>query len=285
MTEKSTIDVARFYPEDLLSVVHVEDKESGIIVKLKSKADSCACPKCNEVSRHFHGTYVRKAKDLPILGKGVRLEITSRDYRCDNEECDVVTIAETYRGFLNTHSRMTDRLEDFLCTLALETSCEGASRICKMIGINVSGDTIIRILVKRFENEPPPEHGPVIGIDDFAFKKRHKYGTMIVDGESRRPVAILDGRDGGALRQWLKNNKKARVVTRDRASAYAKAISEELPDAMQVADRFHLHQNLLAAVKGALNHAMPATVMVPHEGTTGPSPEPEEQGKKNATRR
>lgn len=66
------------------------------------------------------------------------------------------------------------------------------------------------------------------------------------------------------MRKWLKNNKHIKVITRDRASAYAKVIAEELPDAMQVADRFHLHQNLLEAIKKALNHELPATIKIPH---------------------
>ena len=78
------------------------------------------------------------------------------------------------------------------------------------------------------------------------------------------PIALLDGRNGDALRNWLKNSKHIKVVTRDRASAYAKVISEELQDTMQVADRFHLHQNLLETIKKALNHALPATVSIPH---------------------
>lgn len=122
--------------------------------------------------------------------------------------------------------------------------------------------------------------GDKIGIDDFAYKKRHTYGTIIVDEETHNPITLLDGRDGDALRKWLKNNKHIKVITRDRASAYAKVIAEELPDAMQVADRFHLHQNLLEAIKKALNHELPATIKIPHND------EPEESretDKKNCT--
>lgn len=103
---------------------------------------------------------------------------------------------------------MTERCADFICTLALETSCEGCARICRKMGIKISSET---------------------------------------------------------LREWLKKNKNIKVVTRDRASVYAKVISEELPDAMQVADRFHLHQNLLEAIKKALNQELPATTIIPHE--------------------
>ena len=98
----------------------------------------------------------------------------------------------------------------------------------------------------------------------FAYKKRHTYGTIIVDEKTHEPIILLDGRNGDTLRAWLKHNKHIKVVTRDRASAYAKVIAEELPDAMQVADRFHLHQNLLEAIKKALNHELPSTISIPH---------------------
>ena len=264
----NALEISSFFPKDSFIVTDIENNDNEILIKLKSKASSCECPKCHTISNHYHGTYIRKTQDLPILGKSALLEITSRDYCCDNEDCDVVTIAETYHGFLNPYSRKTERLEDFICTLALETSCEGASRICKLIGIDISGDTIIRLLINRYEQQPEFEYGSVIGIDDFAFKKRHTYGTIIVDEKSHRPVAILDGRDGESLWQWLKNNKKIRTITRDRASAYAKVIAEELPDIMQVADRFHLHQNLLEAIKKILNREVSATIAIPHENET-----------------
>ena len=208
--------------------------------------------------------YHRKVQDLPILGKRVQLEISSHEYECINDDCEVTSFAETFRGFLNTYSRMTERCADFICTLALETSCEGCARICRKLGIKVSGDTVIRLLLKRYDSFPVPEAGDVIGVDDFAYKKRHTYGTIIVDEKTHEPIILLDGRNGDTLREWLKHNKHIKVVTRDRASAYAKVIAEELPDALQVADRFHLHQNLLEAIKKALNHELPSTISIPH---------------------
>ena len=158
---------------------------------------------------------------------------------------------------------MTERLVDFVCTLALETSCEGCARICCETGIQVSGDTVIRLLLKRYESQSTSVVGDVIGIDDFAYKKRHNYGSIIVNEETHEPITLLEGRDGETLRTWLKENKHVRVITRDRASAYAKVIAEELPDVMQIAGRFHLHQNLLEAVKKALNSQLPATISIP----------------------
>ena len=145
-----------------------------------------------------------------------------------NDECEVISIAETFDGFLNNYSRMTERCVDFICTLALETSCEGCARVCRTLGIKTSGDIVIRLLLKRYESLPQPEVSDVIGVDDFAYKKRHTYGTIIVNEKTHEPITLLNGRNGDTLREWLKNNKNVKVVTRDRASAYAKVISEEL---------------------------------------------------------
>lgn len=265
MAENKVLNISSFFSKEAFMLQEVNDTEKGIVIKLKSVTQNCECPKCHTISNNCHGTYLRKVQDLPILGKNVMLEITAREYHCDNEACETTTLAESYNGFINFYSRMTERLEDFICSLALETSCEGCSRICKLIGINISGDTVIRLLIKRYQNQPLFYCGSVIGVDDFAFKKRHNYGTIIVDEQTHKPAAVLDGRDGVSLRNWLKNNKHIKVVTRDRASAYAKVIAEELHDAMQVADRFHLHQNLLVAIKKALNREIPATIKIPHD--------------------
>ena len=106
----------------------------------------------------------------------------------------------------------------------------------------VSGNTVIRFLIRRHMKLPTPECCLTIGVEDFAFKKRHSYETIIVDEATHKPVSVLDGRDGKNLNEWLKNNKDITVVTRERASAYAKAVEEVLPDCMQMADRFHIHR-------------------------------------------
>ena len=249
MRDNNCLNIRSFFPFEGLHISNIQENDSSIEIKLKSITTTCTCPKCNTVSEHCHGTYKRKVQDLPILGKNVTLHIRAREYYCDNEDCEVSTIAETFNGFIHYYSRMTERLEDFLCSLALETSFEGS----------------IRLLLKRYENQHSFQCGPIIGVDDFATKKRHNYGTIIVDEATHKPVTILGGRDGKSLKEWLKNNKHIKVVTRDRASAYAKAISEELPDAMQVADRFHIHQNLLEAIKKSLNRKLPATIKIPKE--------------------
>ena len=119
-----------------------------------------------------------------------------------------------------------------------------------------------------------------IGIDDF-FLKTHNYGTIIVDERTHNPIAILDGRDGKSLLKWLKENKHIKVITRDRASAYAKVIEEELPGAMQIADRFHLHENLLHAIKKALYKEIPSSIKIENNSQTSLASKDDKNNKKN----
>lgn len=286
----ANLELQQFFPSEL-EIQDVKTVSNTVYIEMKSKTTMICCPKCGKEISKYHAVHKRTVQDLPIFGNRTFLQLSLYEFDCDNNDCPCVSATENFDGFLNGYSRMTERLADLITELALETSCEGAARILNSMNIKTSGDTVIRTLLKRFENQDIPSCGTCIGVDDFSFKKRHKYGTIIVDEETHNPIAVLDGRDGTTLKEWLKNNKHVTTVTRDRASAYAKAIEEILPDAMQIADRFHLHQNLLDAVNKVLGREIPATTAIPiktegsrsgrkaiNEKQTTPS----KSGKKNA---
>lgn len=259
--KKSSLPLDKFYPEDL-SIITVDQNDNIIRLFMKSNTKQAICPKCGLVSQKYHATHHRKVQDLPMLGRQVILDINLFEYKCENNDCTVTTFTETYDGFFNSYCYMTERLVDLVTSIAIETSCESCARILNSMNVKISGDTVIRTLIKRFDKQPEQVCGATIGIDDFAFKKRQTYGTIIVNENDHKPVAILEGRDGETLKEWLKQNKHVKVVTRDRASAYAKAIEEILPDCMQVADRFHLHQNLLESINKVLGREIPSTIAI-----------------------
>lgn len=262
MTTTSSMDLQNFYPAEL-AILHVIEKEDTIIIRMKSKSTKFTCPDCNTVSHTHHGTYHRRVQDLPMFQKTVWLDINAYEYNCKNPVCKVGSIAETFDGFLRFRKRMTERCMKFISLLAIETSCESSAKICKYLGIRTSGDSVIRMLLDYAQNHPAPACGDCIGVDDFAYKKGQNYCTVIVNEKYHTTIDILEGRGGKALKEWLKRNKQVRTVTRDRSSAYAKAIAEELPDAMQIADRFHLHQNLMECVKDILHTKLPAYIKIP----------------------
>lgn len=264
MMKPVELNLKTFYSMESLQLIKVNEDEHTIVIHLKSITFACGCPQCQVTSTHYHGTHRRTVQDLPILGKNVQLKITTHEYECLNSACSVSTFSETFVHFLDAHSRMTERCQSFICALALETSAEGCAKICHQMGLSISGDTVIRLLLSKFNEQDKVIFGDTIGIDDFAFKKGRTYGTILVDGATHLPIDLLVGRDDSTLKAWLKQNPNIKTVTRDRASAYAKVLSEELPDVMQIADRFHLHQNLLTAVKKALNHSVLATIKILH---------------------
>ena len=148
-----SLGLQRFFSEQL-EIKDIVDTAEKMIIKLKSNSEEGVCPCCGVISGRHHGTYTRKIQDLPMMGKAVELQITAYEYDCDESECSISSFAETIEGFLDHYSRKTERLSDLICTIALETSCEGCSRKCKAMNITISPDSIIRLLLKRYETQP-----------------------------------------------------------------------------------------------------------------------------------
>ena len=148
---ENKINLQNFYPKEL-EVANVTEESNKIIIKMFTRSKNCKCPKCGFISRHRHGTYERKVQDISVLGKGVLLLINAYEYQCDNTDCCVSTFVENMEGFLDYYSHMTERCADFICTLALETSCEG----CIRMNIKTSGDLVVRLLMRRFGQQEQP---------------------------------------------------------------------------------------------------------------------------------
>ena len=223
--------------------VYDYSETDSLNIFIKSREHSCVCPQCRKESRHLHSTYVRKIQDVPIRCKPTYLHINVYKYECDNSECETKVFTEQL-SFVGTSQVRTDALNTLILGMAMFMSNEGASSVLKLLGITVSNDTIQRLYDRiRFDDNPDIE---AVGIDDVATRKGQTYATVVYDLKDHHMIALLDGRDGPTLREWLKQHKKIKVVARDRASAYAKAISEVLPECVQVADRFHLLQTLMS---------------------------------------
>lgn len=145
------LDISTFFSEDMLQITETIQKENTIHIYLKSITKSSNCPKCGRLREKYHGTYAGNVRAYPIFGKTVRLHVRAHEYSCMNGDCDASAFTESFNGFLDPYSRMTEHSTDFICSLALETSCEGCSRICRVLGMRISGDTVIRLLLKRYQ--------------------------------------------------------------------------------------------------------------------------------------
>ncbi len=230
-----------------------------IHVYLKSHSESGICPSCNQESCSFHGKRFRHPQWMPIQGMSTYAHIELNRYKCLNENCRLKTFTEELDNVRRDQHR-SDVVNTIILALSIFCSDVTAALICAEMGISVSHDSVNRVLNHiSVEDEPDID---VIGVDDVCLRKGQTYHTVIYDGNDHHLLALLKGRDGNELKEWLKNHTKIHTVARDRAGAYASAIKEVLPDCLQVADRFHLLQNLIGYLNDMFKADMPSQIFI-----------------------
>ena len=240
-------------------ICNVKENNNKIILYIKSKLHQCECPHCHQVSNTYHSTYIRKIQDTPIHNTQTWLYVSTYKYYCLNPKCKCKTFVEIL-PFAKYSQVKTDALISFILGISIFLSNSSASLILSLIGVKVSADTIKNIYdnIKIIDNSDIEE----IGVDDVATRKGMKYATAIYDLKTHRLIALLEGRDSKTLEDWLKNHKKVKLVARDRASAYASAINKVLPECVQVADKYHLLENLLEKLKDIFKQDIPDEIFI-----------------------
>jgi transposase len=200
-------------------------------------------------SERVHSQYERTVTDLPWRGISVTLKVRARRFFCENRECERSIFCERLPE-ITVHARKSARLEEALTMIAFELGGEAGARLTRELGLPVSPDA----LLERIRSAPRSgaTRVRVLGIDDWAKKKGHSYGTILVDLERRRVVDLLPDRTAETLEKWLKAHPKVEVVSRDRYQPYIDGIRAGVPEALQVADRWHLLKNLTDAVERVL---------------------------------
>lgn len=237
---------------------HKEDQNS-LHIYIKSKPHSCKCLECGTESSTLHSTYQRTIQDTPIRCKQTFLHANVYKYYCENPNCSTKVFMEDL-PFAKASQVRTDALNVLILGISIFLSNEGASKVLALLGVKISNDSIQRMYNRiEFVDDPNVE---AVGIDDVAIRKGQSYATAIYDLKDHHLIALLNGRDAETLKVWLKSHKKIRLVARDRASAYASAINEVLPNCIQVADRFHLLQNLLSYLKDIFKEEMPTSIYI-----------------------
>ncbi|GAC1527806.1 MAG: hypothetical protein NVS2B16_35710 [Chloroflexota bacterium] len=199
-----------------------------------------------------HSRYRRTVGDLPWADRRLVLHLHVRRFFCDLASCPRRTFAERFGPSLPPYARRTARLTANLSALAFAAGGQGAARLAHLLAMPISPRTAIRIMHGQpLPGAPAPR---VVGLDDWAWKKGRTYGSICVDLERHQPIALLPDREPATIAAWLQDHPTIEVVARDRGGAFIDGVGQGAPEAIQVADRWHLLKNLGDALEHLFHH-------------------------------
>jgi transposase len=224
--------------------------KAAISVIMTTSTTSAVCPDCGTLATRVHSRYDRTLADLPWASMPVQICLTVQRFFCDQASCRRATFTERLPTLAPPYARRTMRQTSALTQIGLALGgCAGA-RQAACQGMPTSRNTLLR-LIRRLP--PPPERAPtVIGIDDWARRKGQTYASIVVDLERHQPITLLEDRSAQTVEAWLQAHPTVTIISRDRSTTYAAAATAGAPDAIQVADRFHILKNLREAVEQEL---------------------------------
>jgi transposase len=263
------MDTSPFLPlPEGMVIGQVEITAVQLTVEVISTQPCAHCPGCGSSSDQIHCQYQRTVHDVPCGGRKVVLRLRVRKFVCRSSSCPRKVFAERLPELVQPWARVSNRLLEELKAVGLSASAEVSERLAPRLGMKVKAPTLLRYL----RTIPPPPDAPVhvLGIDDFALRRGDCYGTILVNLETHRPLDLLPDRTADAVVPWLKNHPEIDVVSRDRASAYADAVKRALPHAIEVADRYHLVQNLREHVQRVLDRKRTCLPLVEETSLTAP---------------
>lgn len=238
-------------PDDRIKFQSLIIDEPHLILVAAMISTNSTCPDCSQPTHRIHGHYRRTLADLPWATAPIELRLIVRRFRCCTCTCRRKTFAERLPTVAPLYARTTTRLTTTQADTGLVLGGAAGARHLSRHGLPGSRNTLLRRVRRLCLPEgPEPE---IIGIDDWAWRKGNRYGTIIVDLQRGCPIDLLEDRAAETVATWLQAHPDVKIVARDRAEAYASGVRQGAPEATQVADRFHLLKNLAAALQEVFN--------------------------------
>ncbi len=230
-----------------IKVESVTVADHGIILRAAATHKRAQCPRCQRWFKRIHSRYWRVIADQPWAGRPVAIRLRVRRFFCLNGRCPQRIFAERLPDLVETHGRRSQPLRAALRRVGLAVGARAGARLAVPLGMPLSARSLLRLM--HSASLPTAERARVIAIDDWAWRKGRRYGTVIVDLERRRPIDLLPDRAAETVVAWLQAHPQVAVIARDRGVMYIDGATRGAPDAIQVVDRWHMAKNLGEALE------------------------------------